>query len=74
MIYALLSALILLIGLALVVKKVRRSKKEKQEANIELYFDDGSQVVISSKSPYYKDFRRYADELLVGGEKGRENG
>lgn len=73
MIYALLLVIVILISLVVMVK-VRRSKKEKQKANIELYFDDGSQVVISPKSPYYKDFRHYADELLVGGEKRKENG
>ncbi len=73
MIYALLLALIILITLFVVVK-IRRLRQEKRGVNIELYFDDGSQVVISPKSPYYKDFRHYADELLVGGEKRKENG
>lgn len=45
------------------VKKKKKSK-EKKSASVELYFEDGSRLVISPDSPYYNDFQKYADELM----------
>jgi hypothetical protein len=52
--------------------KKKEETKEKRSSSVELYFDDGSRLVLPPDSPYYNDFQKYADELMRREENGTE--
>ncbi len=54
------------------VKKKKKIVEEKEKPAVELYFDDGSRIVLPPDSPYYNDFQKYADELMRREGNGTE--
>ncbi len=52
--------------------KKKKVAGEKKRPAVELYFDDGSRVVLPPDSPYYNDFQKYADELMRREKNGAE--